>query len=61
MTDSDTLRDIVRDRYAASARAVAGGTSSSCGDGSCCGAPAAVIPADQVDRFGGALYADDDR
>jgi arsenite methyltransferase len=64
-SSDDDLRAIVRDRYAASARAVTGGDDASCGtgsaSGSCCGGPAAVIPDDQADRFGATLYADDDR
>jgi arsenite methyltransferase len=50
------LRETVRDRYAAAARA-ADGT-----DGAaCCGTDAAVITEEQAGRFGAALYAEDQR
>ncbi len=55
-TAPDALRETVRERYAAAARAASGAEPSSC-----CGADAAVITDDQVQLFGGALYPDDER
>jgi SAM-dependent methyltransferase len=52
----DTLRETVRERYAAAARAAATENATSC-----CGSDGAIITEDQAERFGGALYADDDR
>ena len=53
---TDTLRETVRERYAAAARAAGSETPSSC-----CGTDAAVITDDQVERFGAALYDDGER
>jgi SAM-dependent methyltransferase len=53
-TDAD-LREVVRERYAASARAV------STGGGGCCGSDAAVITDDQAEVFGAGLYGGDER
>jgi arsenite methyltransferase len=47
LTDHDTLRESVRERYAAAAR-----TASERGSASCCG---------NDERFGGTLYADEER
>ncbi len=44
-----TMRDIVREKYAAAARAVAAGAATAC-----------CTPADEVGGFGSALYADTD-
>jgi len=52
----DDLRETVRDRYAAAARAAADPDA-----GGCCGPGAAVITDDQAESFGGALYADAER
>src|SRR6476619_3203729 len=52
----DTLRETVRERYAAAARAAATEDATSC-----CGSDGAIITEDQAELFGGALYADDDR
>lgn len=52
----EDLREVVRERYAASARAVA-----ETGMPACCGGDAAVISGDQAELFGGELYADGDR
>ncbi len=49
-SEAQALRDAVRERYAAAARAVADSAHGSCGSGSCCEGPAE--PAD----FGAALY-----
>jgi ubiquinone/menaquinone biosynthesis C-methylase UbiE len=51
----DDLREVVRERYAASARAVAAG------DAGCCGPDAAVIADDQAPMFGAGLYDGDER
>jgi ubiquinone/menaquinone biosynthesis C-methylase UbiE len=53
----DDLREVVRERYAASARAVADTGASAC----CAGREAAILTDEQTDRFGGGLYADGDR
>jgi arsenite methyltransferase len=64
---SESVRDVVRKRYAAAARSVtdSGGAASCCGTdgdgGSCCGADAAVIPDDQRENWGAELYAADER
>jgi ubiquinone/menaquinone biosynthesis C-methylase UbiE len=55
-TDPADLRETVRERYAAAALAAAGDTRSAC-----CGSDAAIIRDDQVELFGGALYAADER
>ena len=52
----DDLRETVRDRYAAAARAAADPDA-----GGCCGPGAAVITDDRAESFGGALYADAER
>jgi SAM-dependent methyltransferase len=57
LTDTGDLRETVRARYAAAARAVATDKPSS----SCCGSDAAIITDDQAQVFGGALYADAER
>ena len=57
LTDTGDLRETVRARYAAAARAVATDKPSS----SCCGSDVAIITDDQAQRFGGALYADAER
>ena len=72
MTDQSTkdpsaIRDAVRERYAAAARAVSGDVpeaASCCGsdaDASCCCSEAAVITADQAEQFGSELYATGER
>jgi ubiquinone/menaquinone biosynthesis C-methylase UbiE len=52
----DALRETVRERYAAAARAVTADAPSSC-----CGTDAAIIADEQAALFGGSLYADDER
>jgi SAM-dependent methyltransferase len=69
VSSTDTIRDAVRERYAAAARTVTAPmpeAASCCGpadDGasSCCGADAAVIPDDQRDVWGAELYEADER
>ncbi len=56
MTESIDVREVVRERYAAAATAVAGER-----DASCCGSDAAVITDEQREVFGDALYESDDR
>ncbi len=51
------LREPVRERYAAAARAVGDTNASAC----CADGEAAVISDDQVGQFGAGLYADDER
>jgi ubiquinone/menaquinone biosynthesis C-methylase UbiE len=53
-TGADALRETVRERYAAAARA-------SSGPVGCCGPAAATITDEQAERFGAGLYADGDR
>jgi arsenite methyltransferase len=55
--DPGDLREVVRSRYAASARAVSETNASAC----CGSGDAAVITADQAEQFGGALYGDGER
>ena len=65
--DPKAIRDAVRERYAAAARAVGGDVpeaASCCGsdtDASCCGSEAAVITAEQTEHFGSELYAAGER
>ncbi len=62
LSTPDELRETVRERYAAAARASAD-ASGCCGaeaDG-CCGTDAAIITDDQVEQFGAALYAEGER
>ncbi|UGS35521.1 arsenite methyltransferase [Capillimicrobium parvum] len=54
--DRSDLREVVRERYAASARAV-----TQTGAAACCGGGAAIITDEQAGLFGGSLYAGDDR
>jgi SAM-dependent methyltransferase len=54
-TDGEELREVVRERYAASARAVTEGGSG------CCGPEGAVITDEQAAMFGSALYDGDER
>jgi ubiquinone/menaquinone biosynthesis C-methylase UbiE len=58
----DQLRETVRERYAAAARASAdaGGCCGPAADG-CCGTDAAIITDDQVEQFGASLYAEGER
>src|SRR5215207_9778510 len=51
--ESDDIRETVREKYAAAARAAAEGSA----DSSCCG-PISLTDADDARVFGGALYAD---
>jgi arsenite methyltransferase len=63
LTDSDQIREAVRERYAAAAKGV------SSQEGGCCGGPAesscgcgtAVIDAEQQEAFGEQLYSGDER
>jgi arsenite methyltransferase len=55
-TSADELREQVRERYAESARAVAGG-----GDGCGCGSGACCVDNTEGGRFGEALYAAEER
>jgi SAM-dependent methyltransferase len=50
------LREVVRERYAASARAAASGTSSGCCGGGGCGAEVSLTDAGGAQVFGDALY-----
>ena len=62
LTDSD-VRDAVRERYAAAARAVAGGHGSGCASGAdiaCCGTTVALTDERGAQVFGDALYAEHD-
>jgi arsenite methyltransferase len=54
---TDDLRDRVRARYAAAARA----TADPAARGGCCGTDIATIADDQAELFGGGLYADGER
>src|SRR3712207_6132634 len=60
--DAETIRDAVRERYAAAARSVSAKlpqAASCCGsdeDASCCGGEAAVITDEQAAIFGSRLY-----
>jgi arsenite methyltransferase len=51
-TDADTLRETVRERYAAAALATTDPTAAA----GCCGADAAIITDDQAELFGAGLY-----
>jgi arsenite methyltransferase len=53
VTDADTLRETVRERYAAAALATTDPTAAA----GCCGADAAVITDEQAELFGAGLYA----
>jgi SAM-dependent methyltransferase len=59
--DTD-IREAVRERYAAAARATAEGSGAGCGAGeassSCCGAPVATTDASGAEVFGAALYGE---
>jgi arsenite methyltransferase len=57
LTDADTLRETVRERYAAAALATTDRDAGS----SCCGSDSAVITDEQADLFGRGLYADGER
>jgi arsenite methyltransferase len=63
VSSTDTIRDAVRERYAAAARTVTAELPQAAGccgpDG--CGADAAAIPDDQRDVWGAELYAAEDR
>jgi ubiquinone/menaquinone biosynthesis C-methylase UbiE len=61
LTDPEAIREAVRERYAAVARAAAGAERASCGSGatSCCGT--STLAEDQGGIFGAALYAATDR
>ena len=52
--DADTLRETVRERYAAAALATTDPTAAA----GCCGTDAAVITDEQAELFGAGLYAD---
>jgi arsenite methyltransferase len=60
--DAETIRDAVRERYAAAARSVSGELpqAASCcgsdGESSCCGSDAAVVTDDQAEILGSRLY-----
>ena len=55
--DADTLRETVRERYAAAALATTDPTAAA----GCCGTDAAVITDEQAELFGAGLYADGER
>jgi arsenite methyltransferase len=57
MQDADTLRETVRERYAAAALA----TTERDADSSCCGGDSAIITDEQAELFGRGLYADGER
>jgi SAM-dependent methyltransferase len=54
--DQAELRDLVRDKYAAAAKATTGGSPASC-----CSADGAIITDDQREHFGSRLYDADER
>jgi arsenite methyltransferase len=54
--DADTLRETVRERYAAAALATTDPTAAA----GCCGADAAVITDEQAELFGAGLYANEE-
>jgi arsenite methyltransferase len=54
VTSAPDIRDLVRERYAAAARAAAAGRPCGCGEGACCGDPAETV-------FGSALYDEGQR
>jgi arsenite methyltransferase len=56
LTDADTIRHAVRERYAAAATAAAGSEQASCGEAgsSCCGT--STLREEERDAFGAALY-----
>ena len=56
-TDADSLRETVRERYAAAALATTDPTAAA----GCCGPDAAVITDEQAELFGAGLYADGER
>jgi arsenite methyltransferase len=62
LSDNPDIREIVRERYAAAANRIAGGTGG-CGCGSadsdCCDADLRSTDADGVEVFGAALYGDE--
>jgi SAM-dependent methyltransferase len=59
LSDSD-IRELVRERYAAAATAIAGGAGSGCGaesaGSSCCAPVVSIKAADGTEVFGGSLY-----
>ena len=55
--DADSLRETVRERYAAAALATTDPTAAA----GCCGTDAAVITDEQAELFGAGLYADGER
>jgi ubiquinone/menaquinone biosynthesis C-methylase UbiE len=55
--DPDSVRDMVRERYAAAATQVAAGEQAS----DCCGPDGALITDEQAEQLGAALYAADER
>ena len=62
LTTPDELRETVRERYAAAARASAEGGGCCGADGdTCCAPDAAIVTDDQVEQFGARLYADAER
>jgi arsenite methyltransferase len=54
--DADTLRETVRQRYAAAALATTASTATA--EGGCCGTDAGIITDEQDALFGAGLYAD---
>jgi len=66
ISEPDTIREAVRERYAAAARTVTASepeAASCCGptESSCCSAEAAVIPDDERDVWGAELYEAEER
>jgi arsenite methyltransferase len=62
LSDNPDIREIVRERYAAAANRIAGGTGGcGCGsaDSACCDADLRSTDADGVEVFGAALYGDE--
>jgi arsenite methyltransferase len=57
LTTPDELRETVRERYAAAARATTEPTAAA----GCCGAGTAIVTDEQAEQFGAALYADGER
>jgi SAM-dependent methyltransferase len=67
LTDPTTIREEVRERYAAAARAVADESHSGCGcdtadhaESSCCGTTVETVDREGREIFGGALYGAED-
>ena len=62
LKDTTDIRDAVRERYAAAARAAAAGATPNCASetSSCCGAPVRTMDSQGTQVFGAALYGSED-